>query len=322
MKKNPFSIYDFLGYMFPGLSTLLIVIHIIYLNDQVSIADYFSITKFIHTFKVDIGSEWWESTIILIFLSYICGHIVSYVSSISIEYFAYKTFKYPSHYLLHDEKKGFYYYLKSFFLQDFKIGNIYLKKSKYFYKIEFTGKGYGSIIWRIIICIALFPISSIILLFGHILGINAFITRPLDEYIRNGIQSKLYKLSETLKIPRPDINSKADYHRIVMHYVYLNIPNCQKKTENYIAIYGLLRAMSLIFCIYTDIIIYKAILTIDFSATIDGKSCCLIFFIIIICNILFMGFLKFYRRFTLENYMALLTEKDNISQGVSETSLP
>ena len=29
----------------------------------------------------------------------------------------------------------------------------------------------------------------------------------------------------------------------------------------------------------------------------------------ILCNVLFMGFVKFYRRFTLENYMALLTEK-------------
>ena len=29
----------------------------------------------------------------------------------------------------------------------------------------------------------------------------------------------------------------------------------------------------------------------------------------ILCNVLFMGFTKFYRRFTLENYMALLTEK-------------
>ena len=33
---------------------------------------------------------------------------------------------------------------------------------------------------------------------------------------------------------------------------------------------------------------------------------------IFICNILFMGFVKFYRRFTLENYMALLTEKNTL----------
>lgn len=29
-----------------------------------------------------------------------------------------------------------------------------------------------------------------------------------------------------------------------------------------------------------------------------------------VTNLLYMAFVKFYRRFTLENYMALLTEKD------------
>lgn len=31
--------------------------------------------------------------------------------------------------------------------------------------------------------------------------------------------------------------------------------------------------------------------------------------VFLLTNILYMGFVKFYRRFTLENYMALLTEK-------------
>ena len=33
MEKNPFSFYDFLGYLFPGMLTLLIVIHITYLKE-------------------------------------------------------------------------------------------------------------------------------------------------------------------------------------------------------------------------------------------------------------------------------------------------
>ena len=50
----------------------------------------------------------------------------------------------------------------------------------------------------------------------------------------------------------PDVNSKADYQWIVMHYVYLNIPNCQRRADNYVAIYGFLRTMTLIACIYFD----------------------------------------------------------------------
>lgn len=46
MEKNPFSFYDFLGYLFPGMLTLLIVIHITYLKEPSSISDYFSIAGF------------------------------------------------------------------------------------------------------------------------------------------------------------------------------------------------------------------------------------------------------------------------------------
>lgn len=45
MEKNPFSFYDFLGYLFPGMLTLLIVIHITYLKEPSSISDYFSIVQ-------------------------------------------------------------------------------------------------------------------------------------------------------------------------------------------------------------------------------------------------------------------------------------
>lgn len=90
MEKNPFSFYDFLGYLFPGMLTLLIVIHITYLKEPSSISDYFSIAGFMHTFKNELSIEWWKSTLILIILSYICGQIIAYLSSVTIEYFANK----------------------------------------------------------------------------------------------------------------------------------------------------------------------------------------------------------------------------------------
>ena len=58
MEKNPFSFYDFLGYLFPGMLTLLIVIHIIYLKDTPSICDYFSIAGFMDTVKNKLSFDW------------------------------------------------------------------------------------------------------------------------------------------------------------------------------------------------------------------------------------------------------------------------
>lgn len=290
MEKNPFSFYDFLGYLFPGLLALLIIIHIVYLKEWTSIIDYFSINDFIHTFKEKLHIEWWKSTLILIVSSYICGHIIAYLSSTTVEYFANRTFNYPSYYLLHQEDNSWFSYSKSFFMRGLTVGNF---------------------IWRFITILALCPVAFFILLLGGFFHVNKFITRPLDEYVRNSIQTKLFNLSQKLNLSRPDVNSDADYHRIVMHYVYLNIPNSQRKTENYIALYGFLRAICLIVCIFTDIIIFKGVCTIDFNSDIDVQSVMIVLVMTLVCNVLFMGFVKFYRRFTLENYMALLTEKDS-----------
>ena len=235
MEKNPFSFYDFLGYLFPGMLTLLIVIHITYLKEPSSISDYFSIAGFMHTFKNELSIEWWKSTLILIILSYICGQIIAYLSSVTIEYFANKLYKYPSYYLLHDEDRSFDYYLNTYF---------------------WDGIYFGNFIWRIILFFIAFPVTLFILLLGAPLKINKFITHPLDAYIRDSIQTKLFNLSQKLNLARPEINSDNDYHRIVMHYVYLNIPNCQRKTDNYIALYGFLRAICLISCIFTRLHLY------------------------------------------------------------------
>ena len=178
----------------------------------------------------------------------------------------------------------------------------------YYWRTYFwDGIYFGNFIWRIILFFIAFPVTLFILLLGAPLKINKFITHPLDAYIRDSIQTKLFNLSQKLNLARPEINSDNDYHRIVMHYVYLNIPNCQRKTDNYIALYGFLRAICLISCIFTDILIIK----INFSASFDWKGFMLIITMAFLSNILFMGFVKFYRRFTLENYMALLTEKNS-----------
>lgn len=122
-------------------------------------------------------------------------------------------------------------------------------------------------------------------------------------------KQKLRELSTTLNLNVPDVNSKADYHRIVMHYVYLNIPQSQKKADNYVAIYGFLRAMTLIACLFSDYLLVTQVFAIDFSLPVNWQAIIMLVIVFLLTNILYMGFVKFYRRFTLENYMALLTEK-------------
>ena len=288
MTKNPFSFYDFLGYLFPGLATLMLTAFVVYLYKanglNISIDNYMQIKDFADALEGKLGLNWWESTVLVVVLAYITGHIVAYLSSVTIEYFANAIMGYPSYYLLH---KGEYHGVLSAFFQ---------------------GKN-GWTVWKIVYRIWVFSVLLPIIVFTIPKTLRRFISRPLDEYVINSIQAKLMDLSKTLNLNIPDVNSKADYHRIVMHYVYLNIPQSQRKTDNYVAIYGFLRAMALIACLFFDYLLVTQAFTINLFMPINWDAVKILLIVFVLTNILFMGFVKFYRRFTLENYMALLTEK-------------
>ena len=325
MNKNPFSIYDFLGYLFPGLSAMLIVIYIIFLGTEASIEEYFSSATFLDIFKKNMDIAWWQSTVIIILLSYISGHIIAYLSSVIVEDFSNRIYNYPSYYLLHTN----HFNIKS--LKSCESECLKWQKPKFIWKylrwianrcyiISYfkENKGKSRKLWCIIEFILIFPVSLFFLTIGAVCGLGQFITRPLDQYIINSVHIKLWKLAETLKLHQPDVNSRQDYHRIVMHYVYLNIPNCQRKIDNYIAIYGFLRACTLITCLFFDYLFFIQLCTIEeyFNAysyvayEINWTAIKILLLLATLCVVLFMGFVKFYRRFTLENYMVLITEKE------------
>ena len=301
MNKNPFSFYDFLGYLFPGIIILALAVFVVALTkENALIEEYFQINKFVSVFQDKQGLKWWETTILAIILAYVAGHLVSYLSSLMVEYFTNSLFGYPSHYLLHKGNMDLITLFWRYFVLDMNLGRL---------------------LWRIFVAIILCPIFFPLLLLLLLLQlpllllpvprlqIAEFVIRPLDDYVCNSIQRKLLQLSQTLNLDIPDVNYKADYHRIVMHYVYLNIPNCQRKADNYVAIYGFLRTMTLIACIYFDYFFYWQVFTLNIHAGVNWNAVLILLLMGILCNVLFMGFIKFYRRFTLENYMALLTEK-------------
>lgn len=294
MNKNPFSIYDFLGYLFPGLIFLVTVFFVCHVT-SVPLQEYFDFSKYQDLLKKGKEYDWWESTVFVIVASYVVGHIVAYLSSSTVEYFTNHLFGYPSHYLLHEDSINYC--------------NVF---SRYFSEHTF-----GSIVWRIFVMLVLLPVTLVMFVFGIKFSLITFIVRPLDEYVRNSILQKLNKLSEILSLQQPDVNSNADYHRIVMHYVYLNIESCQRKVDNYVAMYGFLRAMALIACLLFDYLLidqiqysYHIVRALGIEKCVINWKCIIILVVIlIVANLLYMGFVKFYRRFTLENYMALLTDK-------------
>ena len=95
-----------------------------------------------------------------------------------------------------------------------------------------------------------------------------------------------------------------------MHYVYMNLSKSEVKTDNYIALYGFFRSITLILCFYFDFLFAMGLYSIIISGEKIFDIYSFIFTVTLgfLCFISFMAFAKFYRRFTLENYMMLLSD--------------
>lgn len=138
----------------------------------------------------------------------------------------------------------------------------------------------------------------------------SYFTRPLETYLIDNINKKIEDLFKELNMENK-LTGKDDFHRLVMHYVHLNIPASNRKADNYIALYGFLRSTTLVMVLFTDFLIVVGVTSIFINC---GQEFSLSSLILIACfwlisMISYMGFIKFYRRFTLENFMSLLVGK-------------
>lgn len=98
--------------------------------------------------------------------------------------------------------------------------------------------------------------------------------------------------------------TKYDYHHVIMHYVYLKNPGCQHRIDNYIALYGFLRTICLIFVLLTDWLFFNALYQFPESSWVN--NCIIIIFTSVSC-IVYLAYLKFYKRFYEENLFTLVT---------------
>lgn len=285
-----------MGYLFPGL-TVLYILYYLY-SSHWDLSQAISIDFLCNTINEIDNKFSFEKSVLIIIVAYIIGHLVSYISSLTIEILSNRLFGYPSKYLLQKARPGYKKLWTNYFTV--KVESSPQHKEKV--KSVFVCFAY------IFIFVLLLPVSLTITTLGYLFNINQFIIRPLDDYLINGIKSRQQELTKRIGLKLPEVNQECDYHRIIMHYVYLNIPNCQHKVDNYIALYGFLRCMTLIFCMLFDMFFIFGIYTIfafphhDIAWNLVG----MLFLLFILSYVSFLAFVKFYRRETLENFMTML----------------
>jgi len=205
IKQNPFSLYDFLGYLIPGA----IFFYIILLADgNDSITSLTDIVKAVSERK----EFQFDKILFFIIVSYALGHLISYLSSLTIERFANYKYNYPSKYLLG--------------LTD--------KSTQYFPK----GVRWQITFFRIFLAAVILPVSVLDFILGKHFLFNRFYTKELDPYLIEVIKKKsLVLLSQLYPDGYKDFENH-DFHRIISHYVYENTPGHQFKMTNYVALYG------------------------------------------------------------------------------------
>lgn len=119
------------------------------------------------------------------------------------------------------------------------------------------------------------------------------------------IEKKLEKLfldkAEADEPEKPHESDAVDFFRYAYHYAVENAPNHYPKMQNYVALYGLLRTLSLI-----SLLLFWIVFVHAFTRTLTAWG--IVFWVTavsLLTYVLFMAFQKFYRRFSLEALMAL-----------------
>lgn len=279
LKQNPFSFYDFLGYFTPGA---LFLFGIIFTLTHINPDSHHQLSAI----KLQLGQDTPSFYVAFVLLSYVTGHLLNFLSSVTIERYAIWIAGYPSKFLLGQDNPNYF------------SGNSQPIKN----------------LGKVLVWISLFPISGIDYIFGKLLGLRNSYTRPLDPLLKGIIAAKFIRLLEeksSLREISQDANSKTDdYFRFVYHYCVENAKHHLPKMQNYVALYGFLRTLTFLFVIFFWILFWHLLDSSKTNCSFDfiiqnSPSLLALACVAVSCYVFYMAFFKFYRRFSLEVYMAL-----------------
>lgn len=205
--------------------------------------------------------------------AYVCGHLLSLASSFTVERLYIWVFDYPSKSLLR-------YKERSCFEEKFSPRNVV----------------------KMLNSVVLAPVSVVVLLLSFFTVGRPGMVHALDPLLTRIIRRKTaLLLFDRGQIGNPNFYaapSKSDYFRLIYHYIIENSEVHARKMQNYVALFGFNRAMCFLFCL----VFWVGVASLPFSGVLGFR---VMMFSLIFSVLFFFGFVKFYRRFSLEGLMAL-----------------
>lgn len=270
--KTPnFSAYDFLGYFFPGALAVLLA--------DASIAYHTASNGFSYELLLQrYASRDLGIALPFVIVSYIVGHFLSFVSSISLERYAVWNYGHPSKYLLKMDTGGYFAVVGA---------NKWLSK-----------------ILRGVMWAFLLPISLLDLVFGTMLRLRANYVTPLDPLLRAAVWRSLNAIVNQCSVENPSQHGKPKDHefwKLAVHYAVAGSPNHTATLRNYVVLYGFLRTTALVFVMtFWGIAAHAVVLN-------GGvwKSAVLLAVSAVVCFAAFASFVKFFQRYHEEALFAV-----------------
>lgn len=283
MEKGPFSLYDFMGYFIPGALAL----YLIFIGVDVNFTD------FSEKFFLKGQNKFIEIPLYIIvfyiILAYCFGHFLSFFSTLTVEKYTRIFYGDPSKNLLSDHQRV----RNKIVLQNVPV-KIILKTILENISLIF------------ILPLVIFDSLMYVARYKH--KYMGQIPKPYRELVVEKIKNVFNGIGYNGDVFTTDENN---YHQFLIHYNYEYTKVHGSKLMNYVSLYGFLRVITLISSIYLcHLTIY--FLT-NYSLDLSGKGLKEAFFIFyrifsygLLTFIFYLGYLKFYKRYTLENLMLIL----------------
>ncbi|MCS5708799.1 hypothetical protein CC99x_007765 [Candidatus Berkiella cookevillensis] len=310
-KNSPFSLYDFLGYLIPGIYFCALIFFIDY--KYVGIESSYSICSFFYLDKFFMKCEQLEFLLLvspfLLVIFYIIGHVISVLSNIIIEelpYFARlrKTFNYIL-YTQNDLNE-----------QEMNVSHSNVKHCDYVKENDEFIKQHGCIrsvinfiFWAIPILPALKiqqllfspPITKDDVIDGIREENNFHRVQPIAMHVeaRRKIKFIMACLFPDMSLDESKPNELSKFFHFIYHFVLENTHSHYDRIHNYVALYGFMRNMLMASVLHFFYALLIFIMTWVFCSFFPGLLFILILFSFL-NGVFAYGYLKYARRYTEE----------------------
>lgn len=277
VERMPFTIYDIIGYLAPGTISLWFMAHFLGVNAS-------SISEFLGSGAGVFSNPTAQSLLnafVFVISAYIVGHFIGLLSSLTVEKLALIYFDYPSKFVAnfrHQYPSG---------SRKFTCRNEYWREVKTFVGLSVQ-----------IMCFPLVPW----IYFFEIFGWWQYIIKPLPGYTIKMMIRRFHFLSGYS-------THRNDWFRFVSFYVINNNQIAFLRMYNYMTIYGLMRnicftLIALTWILWVSLVWHWPVTLHNISSKMHAAT--LLASLSFVATVAFVGFLKFYRRYTEEAVLAFV----------------